>query len=137
MQAADTNVWARAYLNDDARQAQQARKAISDACAAEGIFVPLLVLAKLFWVLAGVQSGRLQLLINGQPEKIDEGPLASMPDAAANVAGIYAMLRDDILNNTRTVPDFDHAVRLHRFVDAVLRSSLRGAREGDSGWPIG
>jgi predicted nucleic-acid-binding protein len=54
MQAADTNVWARAYLNDDARQAQQARKAIANACAVEGIFVPLLVLAELFWVLGGV-----------------------------------------------------------------------------------
>lgn len=53
MQAADTNVWARAYLNDDARQAQQARKAIAAACAGEGIFVPLLVLEELFWVLAG------------------------------------------------------------------------------------
>jgi predicted nucleic-acid-binding protein len=53
MQAADTNVWARAYLNDDVRQAQQARTAIAAACGAEGIFVPLLVLAELFRVLAG------------------------------------------------------------------------------------
>lgn len=53
MLAADTNVWARAYLNDEVRQAQQARKAIAEACVAEGIFVPLLVLAELFWVLAG------------------------------------------------------------------------------------
>ena len=53
MLAADTNVWARAYLNDDARQAQHARGAIEEACAGEGIFVPLLVLAELFWVLRG------------------------------------------------------------------------------------
>lgn len=53
MLAADTNVWARAYLNDDARQAQQARAAIEAACGGEGIFVPLLVLAELFWVLNG------------------------------------------------------------------------------------
>lgn len=60
MQAADTNVWARAYLNDDLRQAQQARKAIADACATEGVFVPLLVLAELFWVLAGAwEKGRV------------------------------------------------------------------------------
>ena len=83
--------------------------------------------------MRGVQSGRLQLLINGAPEKIDEGLLTSMPDAAANVAGIYAMLRKDILNDTRTAPDFDHAVRLNRFVDAVLSSSPRGAREAESG----
>ncbi len=85
----------------------------------------------------GVQSGRLQLLINGEPDKIDEGPVASMPDAAANVAGVYAMLREDILNDTRNAPDFDHAVRLNRFIDAVLNSSSSGAREADYGWPTG
>jgi len=53
MLAADTNVWARAYLNDDARQARQAREAIEVACEGEGIFVPLLVVAELCWVLAG------------------------------------------------------------------------------------
>ncbi len=87
--------------------------------------------------MRGVQSGRLELLINGELENIDEGPLASMPDAAANVAGIYAMLRDDILSDTRNVPDFDHSVRLNRFVDAVLRSSALGAREAEDGWPTG
>jgi predicted nucleic-acid-binding protein len=51
--AADTNVWARAYLNDDIKQAQRARAAIEAACEGEGIFVPLLVLAELFWVLDG------------------------------------------------------------------------------------
>ena len=54
--AADTNVWARAYLNDDAKQAQRARAAIEAACGGEGIFVPLLVLAELFWVLDGVRN---------------------------------------------------------------------------------
>jgi predicted nucleic-acid-binding protein len=38
-------------LNDDAKQAQRARAAIEAACGGEGIFVPLLVLAELFWVL--------------------------------------------------------------------------------------
>jgi predicted nucleic-acid-binding protein len=50
MLAADTKVWARAYLNDDARQA---RAEIEAACKGEGIFVPLLVLAELYWVLSG------------------------------------------------------------------------------------
>jgi predicted nucleic-acid-binding protein len=53
MLAADTNVWARAYLNDDARQARQARAEIEAACEGEGIFVPLLVLAELYGVLSG------------------------------------------------------------------------------------
>ncbi|HUA92563.1 MAG TPA: type II toxin-antitoxin system VapC family toxin [Terracidiphilus sp.] len=51
MLAADTNVWARAYLNDDPIQARKARSALAEARSAGGIFVPLLVLAELSWVL--------------------------------------------------------------------------------------
>lgn len=51
MIAADTNVWARAYLNDDATQARKARAALADARAKGGVFVPLIVLAELSWVL--------------------------------------------------------------------------------------
>lgn len=51
MVAADTNVWARAFLNDDAVQARKARAAIEAACLNDGVFVPLIVLTELFWVL--------------------------------------------------------------------------------------
>ena len=51
MVAVDTNIWARAYLDDDREQAEVARSTISSACAAGGVFVPLLVLAELAWVL--------------------------------------------------------------------------------------
>jgi predicted nucleic-acid-binding protein len=51
MIAADTNVWARAYLNDDEVQARNARNAIEAACAEHGVFVPMIVLAELYWVL--------------------------------------------------------------------------------------
>jgi predicted nucleic-acid-binding protein len=53
MLAADTNVWARSYLNDDAAQAKKARSALAQARSQEGVFVPLLVLAELSWVLRG------------------------------------------------------------------------------------
>jgi predicted nucleic-acid-binding protein len=53
MLAADTNVWARAYLNDDAAQAAKARSALAKARSEGGVFVPLLVLAELSWVLRG------------------------------------------------------------------------------------
>jgi predicted nucleic-acid-binding protein len=53
MLAADTNVWARAYLNDDAAQATKARAALAQARSEGGVFVPLLVLAELSWVLRG------------------------------------------------------------------------------------
>ena len=53
MIAADTNVWARAYLNDDPIQAGKSRSALAAARSAGGVFVPLLVLAELSWVLRG------------------------------------------------------------------------------------
>lgn len=72
--------------------------------------------------MRGVQSGRLKWFLDDEAQSIDEGTIASLPDAAANVAGIYALLRDDILNGTAKAPGFEHAVRLARFVDAVLTS---------------
>ncbi len=53
MLAADTNVWARAYLNDEPAQSRRARSALAEARSAGGVFVPLLVLAELSWVLRG------------------------------------------------------------------------------------
>lgn len=53
MVTADTNVWARAYLNDEPAQAARARKSLAEARSAGVVFVPLLVLAELSWVLRG------------------------------------------------------------------------------------
>lgn len=53
MLVADTNVWARALLNDDVSEARKARKALADARAQGGVFVPLVVFAELAWVLRG------------------------------------------------------------------------------------
>jgi predicted nucleic-acid-binding protein len=51
MLAADTNVWARAFLNDNSAQASKARFALAQARSRDGVFVPLIVLAELSWVL--------------------------------------------------------------------------------------
>lgn len=53
MIVADTNLWARALLNDDKSQARKARKALAEARSKGGVFVPLIVLADLAWVLRG------------------------------------------------------------------------------------
>lgn len=85
--------------------------------------------------LRGFQSGRLRLLLDGEEQPVDEGEAAGLPDAAANVAAIYASLRDDILNETFNVPGFDHAVRLTRLVDDMLASSATGTRRPATNWP--
>lgn len=53
MLVADTNIWARAYLNDDATQGTKARSELAKLRSGDGVFVPLLVLAELSWVLRG------------------------------------------------------------------------------------
>jgi len=53
MVVADTDVWARAHLNDDVAQARKARKALADAQTQGGVFVPVIVMAELAWVLRG------------------------------------------------------------------------------------
>ena len=46
MVVADTNVWARAHLNDDQAQARKARRDLAEAQGKGGVFVPILVLAE-------------------------------------------------------------------------------------------
>ncbi len=82
----------------------------------------------------GVQSGRLRLLLDNREQPLDAGP-ASLPDAAVNVAGIYAALRDDIRNGTRTAPGAGHALRLSRLVDDLARSADTGTRSRAGDWP--
>lgn len=62
MIVADTNVWARAYLNDDAAQAVRARGALAEGLAKGGVFVPLIVLAELSWVLRARKWDRVRVL---------------------------------------------------------------------------
>ncbi len=87
--------------------------------------------------MRGFQSGRLRLLLNGKEEAVDEGELGGFADAAANVAGMYALLRDDLAAGTRTAPDFADAARLWRLVEDVLAASREGRRVAARDWPRG
>ena len=83
----------------------------------------------------GFQSGEMKLILNGAEHPVDQGELAGLADAAVNVGGIYAALRDDIVNDTAISPDFTHAVRLTRLVDDLLASSAEGRRRDAKEWP--
>ncbi|MFC7710605.1 Gfo/Idh/MocA family protein [Micromonospora lupini] len=48
---------------------------------------------------------------------------------AQGVAGLYAQLARDLADGTRTVPDFAHALRRHRLIDAVERASATGVAQ--------
>ena len=83
----------------------------------------------------GFQSGKLTVSLGGELQPIDEGEAGAMPAEAANVAGMYAALRDDILTGKSTVPDFEHAVRLARLIEDVTASSETGSRKQVVDWP--
>ncbi|MBV9747514.1 MAG: Gfo/Idh/MocA family oxidoreductase [Acetobacteraceae bacterium] len=83
----------------------------------------------------GFQSGRLRLLLNGERQHVEEAELSGLPDEAANVAGIYAALRDDVANGISTAPGFDHAVRLTHLVGDLLDSAATGTRKPAREWP--
>ncbi|GAA1630278.1 Gfo/Idh/MocA family protein [Actinoplanes couchii] len=44
------------------------------------------------------------------------------------LAHAYAAIRDDLIHGTSTAPDFAHAVRRHRLLDAITRSADTGRR---------
>ena len=84
----------------------------------------------------GFVSGRLELLVNGVTQAVDEGEVARLPDSAVNVAAIYAALRDDIAHGTSTVTGFPHAVRLARMIEDTTQSSNTGTRRPANDWPV-
>ncbi len=81
----------------------------------------------------GFQSGRLRLLLDDREQPLDA--TASLPDTAANVAGIYAALCSDIRDQARTAPGIDQALRLCRLLDDMRRSAETGAGSHAERWP--
>jgi len=83
MVVADTNVWARAILNDDASQSRKARKALTEARSRGGVFVPLIVLAELAWVLRG-RWERDRVLFTLEGLLLTRGVTVESPTLAVN-----------------------------------------------------
>ncbi|MGC9198458.1 MAG: PIN domain-containing protein [Acidobacteriaceae bacterium] len=83
MMVADTNLWARAYLNDDAAQSRKARKTLAEARSTGGVFVPLIVLAELAWVLRG-RWDRDRVLFALESLLLTRGVTVESPELALN-----------------------------------------------------
>jgi len=45
------------------------------------------------------------------------------------LAHAYAAIRDDLIHGTAVAPDFTHAVKRHRLLDAIVRSAATGQRK--------
>ena len=71
--------------------------------------------------------GRAPLSRLRLPDGHDDYPhLAGTP--IHNLAHTYAAIRNDLIDGTTTAPDFAHAVRRHRLLDAIVRSAAEGRR---------
>ena len=81
----------------------------------------------------GFQAGRLRLSLDGQEQAVADAETTALPDAAANVAEVYAALRDDIGAGTWVVPGFDHAVQLARLMARVADAARTGIRANQEG----
>lgn len=69
-----------------------------------------------------------------QPIQVPAAYRDGVPDelsrsAAGGVARLYRQFARDLADGTQTVPDFAHALRRHRFIDAVERASATGTTQ--------
>ncbi len=74
----------------------------------------------------GYQCGHLTVTCSAD-SSAQQADLPGLSDAAQNVGQIYARLASDIRDGTRTVPEFDRAVRLANLLDTIDRSSDEGS----------
>lgn len=77
----------------------------------------------------GYQVGALKLETSFPSEPLAAPVAPDLRGAALNLSESYARLRDDIRAGTRTVPDFDVAVRLTRLLQAIDQASSEGQRQ--------
>ena len=82
----------------------------------------------------GFQAGELRLEADNTFPAPDLPGAAGLAMAAANVAEVYAQLSRDIRASTWTVPDFAHATRLTRLVEAVGVAGRTGVRQQARDW---
>ncbi len=71
--------------------------------------------------------GRARLSELTLPDDYDDYPqLAGTP--MHTLAHAYAAIRNDLAHGTATAPDFTHALKRHRLLDAIARSAAEGRR---------
>jgi predicted dehydrogenase len=82
----------------------------------------------------GFQAGELRLETDRDALPLDKPVADALTREAANVAEVYAQLRNDIRVSTWTVPNFRHAAQLTRLIKAVTLAGSTGARQHECAW---
>lgn len=76
----------------------------------------------------GYQAGRLAVVTSPASEAQPSAAAPDLDGPPANVSELWARFTADILSGTRTVPDFDRAVRLTQLLDTIDAASDQGRR---------
>ncbi|WP_059153199.1 Gfo/Idh/MocA family protein [Novosphingobium barchaimii] len=74
----------------------------------------------------GYQCAELQVVCSKTAQDQPLPAVGGLDGAAINVAQLWSQFENDIRDGTRTVPDFDKAVRLTRLLDAIETASDEG-----------
>ena len=82
----------------------------------------------------GFQAGLLRLETDRDLPPPEKPRATGLPTEAVNVAEVYAQLSRDIRTSARTTPDFAHAARLTRLMDAVSLAGSTGRRQFAKAW---
>ena len=82
----------------------------------------------------GFQAGELRLEADRDFVLPDAPVAAGLTQEASNVAEVYAQLSHDIRVSAWSVPDFTHAVRLTRLINAVGLAGSTGMRQQVCDW---
>ncbi len=80
------------------------------------------------YVIMGSHGDNLPLGTQPVPASYNWVPEAALPSAVLELAHLYAAFSRDLVENTRTAPDFTDAVWLHRLIEGFEQSSAAGRR---------
>jgi predicted dehydrogenase len=78
------------------------------------------------YLIEGAQGDDMPLQKLDVPPQYDRLPPSGLPSAVLELGELYAAYAQDVRSGCAEAPGFDDAVRLHRFIDAALQSSIEG-----------
>jgi predicted dehydrogenase len=78
------------------------------------------------YVITGAHGDNLALRAQPVPATYDGVPEALLPSAVLELANLYAAFAKDLAEGTRTAPDFEDAVWMHRLIEGFEQSSASG-----------
>lgn len=81
------------------------------------------------YVIEGAHGDNLPLQLMPVPDAYLRLPDSNLPSAVLELAELYYVYAQDVVEGTQVAATFDDAVRMHKLIDAALAASATGQRE--------